>query len=53
MGDFGEARAEAYQFARAEQDAFAVETLTRGAQGRGGRDVQIRDRADQRSGQGR
>lgn len=29
MGDFGEATAEAYQFTRAEQDAFAVETLTR------------------------
>ncbi len=31
MGDFGEATAEAYQFTRAEQDAFAVETLTRRA----------------------
>jgi acetyl-CoA C-acetyltransferase len=29
MGAFGEATAEAYQFTRAEQDAFAVETLTR------------------------
>ncbi|WP_045834950.1 acetyl-CoA C-acyltransferase [Hyphomicrobium sp. 99] len=29
MGDFGEATAEAYQFSRADQDAFAVETLTR------------------------
>lgn len=29
MGDFGEATVEAYQFTRAEQDAFAVETLTR------------------------
>lgn len=29
MGDFGEATAEAYQFTRAEQDAFAMETLTR------------------------
>ncbi len=29
MGDFGEATAEAYQFTRAEQDAFAIETLTR------------------------
>ncbi|WP_409561289.1 acetyl-CoA C-acyltransferase [Hyphomicrobium sp. B1] len=29
MGDFGEATAEAYQFTRADQDAFAVETLTR------------------------
>lgn len=32
MGDFGEATAEAYQFTRAEQDAFAMETLER-AQG--------------------
>jgi acetyl-CoA C-acetyltransferase len=29
MGDFGEATAEAYQFDRADQDAYAVETLTR------------------------
>lgn len=29
MGDFGEATAERYQFSRADQDAFAVETLTR------------------------
>jgi acetyl-CoA C-acetyltransferase len=29
MGDFGEATAEAYQFTRAEQDAYAAETLTR------------------------
>ena len=29
MGDFGEATAEAYQFSRDEQDAYAVETLTR------------------------
>jgi acetyl-CoA C-acetyltransferase len=29
MGDFGEATAQAYQFTRAEQDAYAVETLTR------------------------
>ncbi len=29
MGDFGEATAEGYQFTRADQDAFAVETLTR------------------------
>lgn len=29
MGDFGEATVEAYQFTRADQDAFAVETLTR------------------------
>lgn len=29
MGDFGEATAEAYQFGRADQDAYAVETLTR------------------------
>ncbi len=29
MGDFGEATAEAYQFSRAEQDAYAIETLTR------------------------
>ena len=29
MGDFGEATAERYQFSRADQDAFAIETLTR------------------------
>jgi acetyl-CoA C-acetyltransferase len=29
MGDFGEAAAQAYQFTRADQDAFAIETLTR------------------------
>jgi acetyl-CoA C-acetyltransferase len=29
MGDFGEATAEAYGFTRAEQDAYAAETLTR------------------------
>ncbi len=29
MGDFGEAAAQAYQFTRAEQDAYAMETLTR------------------------
>ena len=29
MGDFGEAAASEYQFTRADQDAFAVETLTR------------------------
>jgi acetyl-CoA C-acetyltransferase len=29
MGDFGEATAEHYQFTRADQDAFASETLTR------------------------
>lgn len=29
MGDFGEATAEAYQFTRADQDAYAVETLMR------------------------
>ncbi|CCD91484.1 acetyl-CoA acetyltransferase with thiolase domain (fragment) [Bradyrhizobium sp. ORS 375] len=29
MGDFGEATAEAYQFTRADQDVYAVETLTR------------------------
>src|SRR5215216_4786140 len=29
MGDFGEATAEAYQFTRKDQDAYAVETLTR------------------------
>ena len=29
MGDFGEATAQAYQFTRADQDAFAIETLTR------------------------
>ena len=29
MGDFGEATAQAYQFSRADQDAYAQETLTR------------------------
>lgn len=29
MGDFGEATAEAYQFSRADQDAYAMDTLTR------------------------
>jgi acetyl-CoA C-acetyltransferase len=29
MGDFGEAAAEAYQFSRDDQDAYAIETLTR------------------------
>ncbi|TCR68452.1 acetyl-CoA C-acyltransferase [Bosea sp. BK604] len=29
MGDFGEAAAQAYQFTRDDQDAYAVETLTR------------------------
>ena len=29
MGDFGEAAAEAYGFSRADQDAYAIETLTR------------------------
>jgi acetyl-CoA C-acetyltransferase len=29
MGDFGEATAEAYRFSRADQDAYAIETLTR------------------------
>lgn len=29
MGDFGEVTATAYQFTRADQDAYAVETLTR------------------------
>lgn len=29
MGDFGEAAVEAYQFTRADQDAFAIESLTR------------------------
>ncbi len=29
MGDFGEATAERYGFTRAEQDAYAIETLTR------------------------
>lgn len=29
MGDFGEATAQAYQFTRAEQDAYAIRSLTR------------------------
>ena len=29
MGDFGEATAQAYQFSRADQDAYAVESLSR------------------------
>ena len=32
MGDFGEATAEAYQFTRKDQDAYAMETLTRARQ---------------------
>ena len=32
MGDFGEATAQAYQFSRADQDEYAVETLTRARQ---------------------
>jgi len=28
MGDFGELAAQAFQFTRADQDAYAVETLT-------------------------
>ncbi|MDU1667021.1 MAG: acetyl-CoA C-acyltransferase [Bradyrhizobium sp.] len=32
MGDFGEATAEAYQFSRADQDAYAIETQTRARQ---------------------
>jgi acetyl-CoA C-acetyltransferase len=32
MGDFGEATAEAYQFSRADQDTYAIETLTRARQ---------------------
>jgi acetyl-CoA C-acetyltransferase len=32
MGDFGEATAQAYQFSRAEQDAYAVKTLSRARQ---------------------
>src|SRR5262245_44891591 len=33
MGDFGEATAQAYQFTRQQQDAYAVETLTRARKG--------------------
>jgi acetyl-CoA C-acetyltransferase len=32
MGDFGEATAQAYQFSRADQDAYAIATLTRARQ---------------------
>jgi acetyl-CoA C-acetyltransferase len=32
MGDFGEATAQAYQFSRADQDAYAMETLRRARQ---------------------
>ena len=32
MGDFGEATAEVYQFTRGDQDAYAMETLTRARQ---------------------
>ncbi|PVE22631.1 acetyl-CoA C-acetyltransferase [Microvirga sp. KLBC 81] len=32
MGDFGEATAGAYQFSRADQDTYAIETLTRARQ---------------------
>ena len=37
MGDFGEATAQAYQFSRADQDAYAIETLTRARTGGGRR----------------
>src|ERR1700750_1187 len=33
MGDFGEATAETYQFTRSDQDAYAMETLTRARKG--------------------
>ena len=46
MGDFGEATAEAYQFTRKDQDAYAMETLDPRAQGGRRRRVQGRDRAD-------
>jgi len=46
MGDFGEATAEAYQFTRKDQDAYAMETLTRARKAGGGRRVQGRNRAD-------
>jgi acetyl-CoA C-acetyltransferase len=39
MGDFGEMAAEAYQFTRADQDAYATETLARA------RDAIVRSRA--------
>lgn len=32
MGDFGEAAVQAFQFTRADQDAYAIETLTRAKQ---------------------
>ena len=53
MGDFGEATAEAYQFTRADQDAYAMETLTPRPQGGGRRRVQGGDRADHGEGKGR
>ena len=53
MGDFGEATAQAYQFSRADQDAYAVETLDPGAGGDRERCIHGRDRAGHRDGQGR
>ena len=53
MGDFGEATAEAYQFTRAAQDAYAMETLTPRPQGGGRRRVQGGDRAADGEGKGR
>ena len=49
MGDFGEATAEAYQFTRADQDAYADGDADPRAQGGRGRRVQGRDRADHAS----
>ena len=53
MGDFGEATAEAYQFTRADQDAYAHGDADPRAQGGGRRRVQGRDRADHGQGKDR
>ncbi len=49
MGDFGEVAVEAYQFTRADQDAYAVETLTRARKAIEDRRLQSRDRARDQS----
>ena len=45
MGTFAEDAAQAYQFSREEQDAYALASLTPGAEGRQGRKLRRGDRA--------
>jgi len=45
MGDFGEPPPEAYQFTTFDQDAYAIETLTRARKAGRGRARSSRDRA--------